>query len=1423
MSFGKKNPVYLFLLHSFGCVIFSLCISSANGQSLQPKFFHLNGSKAYADIKTILPDSKNFLWFGCNQGLVRFNGSNYIHFAPGSGTKTISSANITVLQEDDKENIWIGTADKGLFRYSYATDDFIQVKNTVGFSISSVQSIGNNLLVTANKQVFIFTADKNQLYPLPGTEQLKKNNITIVESFTDSNMQGLIWLQTSNGLYNCKEGVLSKVHNYGYSIDELGNALKTLCVTNGGKIYTATKNIGLIEFYPGANTTTVYPFSKNDGKAYSTNNADALTRLSDNQLLVSTKESGLAIFNIEQKVFSFCNQDNFPESDILNFQATSFGNNKNHLAFATQNKGIWICNTSGAGRFTTIPVTSIHNKVPGTLYARSILSAPEANTLYIGSFYGDGLYEYNTESGKVQSFPFIKNKPATQTLTINHIYKDKSGVVWLSSHENGLLIFDAAMQMIIPAEEKFPALSSVINKKIYCVYEDSNESLYIGTGGSGLIVANKERNEVKKYLHIEGDANSIINDSIFAERFFEDKTGNIWISTIQGISVFQSSKNRFYNFTNSPGKANSIPKAFWYAVAQDNTGNIFIGTNDGLYKIKQEDKNLLTAKHYSGKDGLLHNNVYSIVKDKQGLLWITCRNGISCFNPVDQTFTNFTYKNELPAKTLMSPMFLSTNGNIYHGSVESFFSFNTVSLLKKLEKPHIWFTGLKIFNKDTLTGLQLNKIENVKLSYAQHSFSFSFTSPSLLFPEEVSYAYMLEGVDKDWIMAGKRNYAAYTNIKPGTYVFKVKAANADSTIYGEARSITIVIATPFWKQWWFVLLCGLIALLGAYAVVKQREKRIKKKEAGKTEIEKLRAVNYQYQLEIEQVVNFFATSISAQHSIDDMLWDVSKNCISKLGFEDCVIYLVDDEKKVLIQKAAWGPKTTDVNKIANPIKIPFGKGIVGAVAINNKAEIVNDTSKDRRYIVDDANRLSEISVPINSENKVFGVIDSENSQKNFYTEKHLQVLTTVASLLANRLVKIRAEQLAKQKEIEVLTLKASNFQYQLEVEKIINFFATAISSHYSIDDMLWDISKNLIGQLGFEECMIYLWNDDKTMLVQKAGYGLKGDMKVEENKNVYHVPKGKGIVGAAAESGETILVNDTSKDKRYFSADAKIMFSELCVPIVQNGETIGVVNTEHSKKNFFTQRHLQILTTISSLCAEKIDKIKAEQQTRVKEVEVLKLNKDLAESQLTALRAQMNPHFIFNALNSVQQYILQGNIDEANRYLSKFSKLQREILNNSDQSFITLEKEKEILELYLQLEQLRFNGKFEYSIIIDEEIDITEIKIPPMLVQPFVENAIWHGLMPKQGERKVQIKFTLDNDMLECLITDNGIGREAAALLKEKASTSHQSKGMAIVNERLQILRQQYQQPFEVAVKDIVDASNNLSGTQVLLKIYAGQ
>lgn len=159
-----------------------------------------------------------------------------------------------------------------------------------------------------------------------------------------------------------------------------------------------------------------------------------------------------------------------------------------------------------------------------------------------------------------------------------------------------------------------------------------------------------------------------------------------------------------------------------------------------------------------------------------------------------------------------------------------------------------------------------------------------------------------------------------------------------------------------------------------------------------------------------EIIRYFSKSIFRQNSVDDILWDITSNCIDRLDFVDCVIYLVDDEKQVLVQKAAYGAKDISGVEVAAPIDIPFGKGIVGSVAQSGKAEVIPDCSIDPRYIVDDAARLSELCVPIMYEGRPIGVIDSEHPQKNFFTQEHLEILSTIASISATKIVKTIVEE-----------------------------------------------------------------------------------------------------------------------------------------------------------------------------------------------------------------------------------------------------------------------------------------------------------------------------------------------------------------------------------------------------------------------------
>lgn len=209
---------------------------------------------------------------------------------------------------------------------------------------------------------------------------------------------------------------------------------------------------------------------------------------------------------------------------------------------------------------------------------------------------------------------------------------------------------------------------------------------------------------------------------------------------------------------------------------------------------------------------------------------------------------------------------------------------------------------------------------------------------------------------------------------------------------------------------------------------------------------------------------------------------------------------------------------------------------------------------------------------------------------------------------------------------------------------------------------------------------------------------------------------------------------------------------------------------------------------------------------------------ELAVSNLKALQSQMNPHFIFNALNSVQDLVLLKDIKNSNKYLGKFSDLVRKILLSSKQQFIPLDEEIEILELYLDLEKLRFGDEFKIDFECSlSENEQTEIDIPAMFIQPYIENAIKHGLFHKKGEKQLKVHFFKNNDYLRCEIEDNGVGQEKANQLKQSRLHLHTGFSTEAIENRIRLLNQTLDQKIKVEIIDLLDENKQAIGTKVLL------
>ncbi|MBT8286944.1 MAG: histidine kinase [Bacteroidia bacterium] len=239
----------------------------------------------------------------------------------------------------------------------------------------------------------------------------------------------------------------------------------------------------------------------------------------------------------------------------------------------------------------------------------------------------------------------------------------------------------------------------------------------------------------------------------------------------------------------------------------------------------------------------------------------------------------------------------------------------------------------------------------------------------------------------------------------------------------------------------------------------------------------------------------------------------------------------------------------------------------------------------------------------------------------------------------------------------------------------------------------------------------------------------------------------------------------------------------------------------------------------TQLEADVRDLSKQAESEKIKSIK-MQFDKELAELKVSALRSQMNPHFIFNSLNSIKRYIIDSEKENAVYYLNKFSKLIRLILSSSREDEVSLADELETIELYVNIENIRFNNEIDFLIDITENINLDTIKIPSLILQPFIENAIWHGLSLKKTNKKLKVKVEKENkSFVKIDIIDNGIGRQRSAEIKSKKIHRQESVGIKLTQERLKNFSKNYKNAYSLSIIDLFDQDNEPSGTQITLKL----
>ena len=320
-----------------------------------------------------------------------------------------------------------------------------------------------------------------------------------------------------------------------------------------------------------------------------------------------------------------------------------------------------------------------------------------------------------------------------------------------------------------------------------------------------------------------------------------------------------------------------------------------------------------------------------------------------------------------------------------------------------------------------------------------------------------------------------------------------------------------------------------------------------------------------------------------------------------------------------------------------------------------------------------------------------------------------------------------------------------------QFEDVLIDFSKSILEKDKVDDILWDLAKNCIAKLGFVDCVIYLIDDVQRQLVQKAAYGPKSP-KDNSVYNPVNIAIGEGITGYVAQTKEAVIVDDTSKDPRYI-VDDKNRLSEIAVPIITNNMVYGVIDCEHPEKGFFTEQHLRMLTAVAAICAMRIKNIRDTEALIEKQKRLLQIKEEMITLKLKAFYSQMNPHFVFNALNAIQSYITSGEKKLALEYLSAFSKLIRFYLSHLELERVAIDQEMTMLNSYLKLQKLRYNEQFNYNITLEKTATQVSAEIPSFVIQTVLENIIEQATYNQHTNQMIDVNIKVEKAFVHVVIT----------------------------------------------------------------------
>ncbi len=785
-------------------------------------------------VNAILQDQIGFMWFGTQDGLNRYDGNEMIVFKhnpdqPGS----ICDNYIQALYEDQQGILWIGTFGGGLNRYDQQTEQFscylpdpedpLSINHPTVSSIAQAQD-GTFWLGTNGGGLSHFDphAETFTAYQHDPDDPTSISDDVVLQVVIDQH--GKIWVGTLNGGLNRFDPLTGEFD----SID-LFDIIQVLKLDSKGRLWVGSFSQGLAWIDTQTQETLIFPTDPSDPLSPKDDNIHAIFEDRDGVIWVATFSAGLARLAPQEGHFSHITHD------LGSIHSLAMDN----LTTIYQDRaGIYWIGTMGKGvdRFDPLRIKFTHiyqqPQNENSLIDNSVWSIfqDKQDNLWVGTFNGITRFGKN---GSVQHFTNDPDVP--HSLSHNSVFsieQDQHGDLWFANM--------AGLSRYNPRLEQFTNYPTAM---IYNILAD-DDVIWAGTSGSGLAKFDIAEETYTYYSNEPGTDYGLNDNTILT--IFKDSQGQIWVGTFAGgLSKFDPQQEKFTCYPHNPDDPQSLSNNTVLDIFQADDETLWIATSGGINKF---DPISQTFKAYREKDGLPNDMVYAILSDKTGHLWLSTNNGLSKFNPETETFTNYSTYDGLQSNEFnQGSSWVNQDGIMFFGGINGFNRFDPAEVIENHTPSPVVITRFYMFNQpveiDAVSYLphSLLYTHKIKLNYKDNFFSFDYAALHFSNPERIQYAHQLVGLDEDWIYAGNRHFAGYTNVPPGKYTFQVKATNSDGFWSPQVASLEIEIVPPIWQTAWFqILMVGLVGaiVVGAFelrlSIVRQQKQKLEGQVAERT-------------------------------------------------------------------------------------------------------------------------------------------------------------------------------------------------------------------------------------------------------------------------------------------------------------------------------------------------------------------------------------------------------------------------------------------------------------------------------------------------------------------------------------------------------------------------------------------------------------